>query len=148
MAVPLLVATLLPPAAAALSPWQGPHPSHLLMSSYVLLAQLQEVCNGRAASLEAAEPGLDGVCRDLAVSSFMCCAAGCTNLAGVSDTEVELSKCTGCKTARYCSRYVGRKARLRAWWVCCGFVVARDVWQLPGLFVPGSDVVLRGGALL
>ena len=74
------------------------------------------MCEERAASLEAAQPGMDGICRDLAVSSFKCCTASCTNLAGVSDMEVELNKCTGCKTARYCSRYVGL---VNAWLASC-----------------------------
>ncbi|GAB4818705.1 hypothetical protein N2152v2_005751 [Parachlorella kessleri] len=93
-----------PDPVASMAPYQAalqPGPWQQVQAE--LLPQLQEVCKEHAASVEAAEPQIDGICRDLALSSFTCCAASCTNLAGMSDLEVDLSKCTGCRAARYCS---------------------------------------------
>ena len=66
-----------------------------------LLPALSAACEGLTSDSQQQQ---EGIFRDVAVSAWTCCNPGCTNMAGQQESSLALSKCTGCREARYCSR--------------------------------------------
>jgi hypothetical protein len=62
------------------------------------------VCEKQDEQRVAAHPLQGSMHRDMAVSTFMCCALGCSNLVGCSDAEVPRHRCLGCKESSYCGK--------------------------------------------
>ncbi len=70
-----------------------------------LLPALVGACEALASGSQK-EQQQNGIFRDVAVSAWTCCNPGCTNMAGLQEASLALSKCAGCGEARYCSRRV------------------------------------------